>query len=107
MSTYASEILDGHREMVAEFGATITMQGGTVHFPVVLVFPEASQDLLAAGVLSKGTVHFEIERTIAAAAGIEQESILFVTGQLLELHVTAIEEDPGVPIVFVTAQEEQ
>ena len=93
--------------MVAEFGASVivSVAGLQTTLPVVMVFPEASQDMLAAGFQAKATVNFEVERTLAASAGLVQEGNLVVTNQTQNLHVTSIEDDPGTPLLYVTAEE--
>ena len=107
MTPYQCEVLDGHRELVADCGTTVTMAGQTALLPVVLVFPDASLDMLGAGFQAKAMVNFQVERTLAVGAGLAQESNLTVAGQAQNLHVASIEDDPGSPLVYVTCEEVQ
>ena len=105
MTPYQQELLDGFREQQAECGASVSLEGHAAPLPVLLVFPEAGLDMQAAGFQPKATVNFQAERTLAVAAGLRQESRLTVAGQAQALHVTAIEDDPGSPLLYVSAEE--
>ena len=93
--------------MVAEFGASVIVSVGGVQttLPVVMVFPEAGLDALAAAVQTRADVNFEVERTLAAAAGLGQETLLTVAGQSQPLHVTHVEDDEGSPLLYISAEE--
>ena len=107
LTDYQQCLLDGHREMVAEFGASVIVSVAAVQtpLPVVMVFPEAGLDALAAAVQARADVNFQVERALAVAAGLQQETLLSVAGQEQPLHVTHIEDDPGCPLLYVSAEE--
>lgn len=104
----AQELLDGFREMVAEWGVPINFAGNPAGtYQGLLVFPTAGDDTDRVGFQGTALDGVELERAFFTAAGVGQTSRFTVGANPQLLHVTGIEDDGVSPVVYFSAEEVQ
>ena len=102
MSDYSSELLDGFQEMLADFGTTVMLENTNAPIPVVAVFPDGTEQTEDAGEQVTGSFNFQVLRT--AAVGIAEKVHFTVADRGVSYTVSGIEDDPALPILYVSAE---